>query len=88
MRTAVDHIRLSVREDEKKGDGMCDESGADRGRLIQAEMRERGLSSLQTWLLWFKRRGGLPLFMTKFIFMAVDRLAYIAIDFFPGRKSR
>ncbi len=92
-RRAVDHIRSSVREDERKGDGggMPGEDrrgddtvgkAAEKGRLIQAETREHGLSSLRTWLLWFKRAGGLPFFMTQLIFMAVDRLAYVAIDFF------
>jgi ABC-type multidrug transport system fused ATPase/permease subunit len=83
-----------VREDEKKGvgggiepceDGRgddADEWAAEKGRLIQAETREHGLSSLRTWLLWFKRAGGLPFFTTQLLFMAVDRLAYVAIDFF------
>jgi ABC-type multidrug transport system fused ATPase/permease subunit len=94
-RRAVDHIRSSVREDEKKDDddGGGVERGKDwredddgkaveKGRLIQAETREHGLSSLRTWLLWFKRAGGLPFFLTQLLLMAVDRLAYVAIDFF------
>ena len=54
----------------------------EKGQLIQAETREHGLSSVRTWLLWFKRAGGLAFFLTQLLFMAIDRLAYVAVDFF------
>ncbi|KAL3764321.1 hypothetical protein ACHAW5_008918 [Stephanodiscus triporus] len=95
-RRAVDHIRSSVREDEgegegdgggdKGGEGGRDDDGngkmIEKGRLIQAETREHGLSSSRTWLLWFKRAGGLSFFLTQLFLMTIDRFAYVAIDFF------
>jgi len=90
---AVDHIRLSVREeDDNQKDVGCDQDSkttreekdglSKKGRLIQTETREHGLSSMRTWLLWFKRAGGLYFFLLQMSFMVIDRIAYVAVEFF------
>lgn len=90
---AVDHIRLSVREeDNNEKDVSCEQDSqitrdendgiSKKGRLIQTETREHGLSSMRTWLLWFKRAGGLYFFLLQMSFMVIDRIAYVAVEFF------
>ena len=90
---AVNHIKSTVREDtaENQSDdvGIGNKSGEDdevnekKGdRLIQVEQREHGLSSLRTWLLWFKRAGGWKFMSLQIIFMGLDRVLYVAVEFF------
>ena len=94
-RRAVDHITSSVREStlESKGQGkegegtLPSESGKprDTGRLIQVETREQGLSSVRTWLLWFRRAGGVTFLFLQVFLMTIDRFAYVAVEFFLAR---
>lgn len=53
-----------------------------KGKIMQKELREHGLSSMKTWLLWFKRAGGAWFGITIFILMAIDRSAYVAVEWF------
>lgn len=97
---AVDHIKSSVREDtgesdneeeqstdgEKDGkDNEGDEGIKKKGRLIQVEQREHGLSSLKTWLLWFQRAGGWKFMTLQILFMGIDRLVYVAVELFLAK---
>ena len=96
---AVDHIKSSVREDTEESDDDDevqegkdnnddpDESGKSKkkGRLIQTETREHGLSSLKTWLLWFQRAGGISFMSLQLLFMTIDRCAYVAVEVFLAR---
>lgn len=50
------------------------------GKLIMAEKREHGHSSLRTWLLWFKYAGGFPFLLLQVCLMALDRLAYVGTE--------
>ena len=90
---AVDHIKSSVREDtEEEGDKMEEDQndlqtgeksveGASKSqRLIQIEQREHGLSSIKTWLLWFKRAGGTFFFIPQVLLMTIDRFLYVAVE--------
>jgi hypothetical protein len=54
--------------------------GGNNGSLMVVETREHGLSSLQTWLLWFKNAGGLPFLFMQCLFMTLDRLAYVGTE--------
>eukprot|EP00980_Cylindrotheca_fusiformis_P019578 scaffold6784_cov108-Cylindrotheca_fusiformis.AAC.20 len=94
---AVDYIKSTVREDtenESSGEeieelidsrGEGDSAEKKTGRLIQVEQREHGLSSMKTWLLWFQRAGGMIFFTLQVVFMALDRLVYVAIEYFLAR---
>jgi ABC-type multidrug transport system fused ATPase/permease subunit len=94
-RRAVDHIKSAVREDTEESDEEEDageekgqnETGKSKkkGRLIQAETREHGLSSMKTWLLWFKRAGGLSFILLQLIFMTIDRASYVAVELFLAK---
>ncbi|CAB9525310.1 Oligomycin resistance ATP-dependent permease YOR1 [Seminavis robusta] len=55
------------------------------GRLIQAEKREYGISSLSTWMLWFRRAGGMCFFVTQVLLFAVDKLLYVAVEWFLAK---
>lgn len=89
---AVQHIKSSVREDTKEsdseGDGVNPSNNEgetekkEGGRLIQVEQREHGLSSLRTWLLWFKRAGGWKFMSLQLLFMGIDRFCYVAVEWF------
>ena len=71
-RRAVDYIKSHVREDAENSDEEKEEqeeleklekdSKKGSGRLMKVEEREHGLSSIKTWLLWFRRAGGLRFF--------------------------
>jgi ABC-type multidrug transport system fused ATPase/permease subunit len=54
-------------------------------RLMAAEERVHGLSSAGTWVLWFKRAGGVFYLSFQVIFMAIDRFAYVAVEFFLAK---
>lgn len=96
---AVDHIKSSVRENTEESDSDDeaekdadkgvdeDETGGTkkRGRLIQVEQREHGLSSLKTWLLWFQRAGGWKFMSLQILFMGIDRLVYVAVEWFLAK---
>lgn len=91
-RRAVDHIKSSVREDTGESDSDEEEEAkvydkdkdqkTKKGRLIQVEQREHGLSSLKTWLLWFQRAGGLWFIVPQITLMTIDRFAYVAVEWF------
>eukprot|EP00934_Nitzschia_sp_Nitz4_P008921 Nitzschia sp. Nitz4//scaffold84_size84139//32260//36378//NITZ4_005195-RA/size84139-processed-gene-0.16-mRNA-1//-1//CDS//3329559024//8911//frame0 len=92
---AVNHIKASAREDSTDGD-EDDEQSEDkeqekttlnkkRNRLVRAEQREHGESSLRTWLLWFQRAGGLPFFGLQLSFMAIDRCMHILTEVFLAK---
>lgn len=53
-----------------------------QNKLMQKELREHGLSSMKTWLLWFKRAGGAWFGITVVVLMAIDRSAYVAVEWF------
>jgi hypothetical protein len=55
-------------------------NGGHDGSLMLVETREHGLSSLQTWLLWFKNAGGLPFLFIQCFLMTLDRFAYVATE--------
>jgi ABC-type multidrug transport system fused ATPase/permease subunit len=97
-RRAVEHIKASVREDTEESDTEDeneDEEGGDgkekkdkkkeKGRLIQPEQREHGLSSMKTWLLWFQRAGGVGFMSFQLLFMTIDRFAYVSVEWFLAR---
>jgi hypothetical protein len=65
-----------LKEKEKEG------TGKKKNKIMQKETREHGLSSLKTWLLWFQRAGGWWFVSIMFIFLVVDRFAYIATEWF------
>lgn len=57
----------------------------DAGKLMTAEERIHGLSSAGTWLLWFQRAGGIFYLSFQILFMGIDRLSYVAVEFFLAR---
>lgn len=91
---AIDFIRNSVQE------GHSEEDGSDKGpsdqhsnefrstekkSLMTIEEREHGLSSFNTWLLWFKHAGGVPFIGTLALFLALDRFMYVATEYWLAR---
>jgi len=93
-RSAVEFIRSSVQEgaqDEGNAGGSKDtyEVRGDSNRatdtLMTVEEREHGLSSLRTWLLWFQHAGGIFFLSTQILFMAIDRFAYVAVEYWLAR---
>jgi ATP-binding cassette, subfamily C (CFTR/MRP), member 1 len=53
--------------------------------LVQAEVREHGLSSVATWLLWFRQAGGIPFLALTILLLAIDRTAYVAVEYWLAR---
>lgn len=53
--------------------------------LVQAEVREHGLSSAATWLLWFDQAGGITFIGLTILFLAFDRTAYVAAEYWLAR---
>ena len=49
------------------------------------EEREQGLSSLKTWLLWFKHAGGSFFVFFQIFFMTMDRFAYVSVEFWLAK---
>lgn len=93
---AIEYIRSSVQEGAESEDGgtVGPKSGKvvldddddpdgkkDDGKLMTVEEREHGLSSLKTWLLWFKYAGGVPFLVMQFLLLTLDRLAYVASEY-------
>ena len=95
--SAIEHIRSSVQEETaaKDDDWAMQRSnhyGADgddsedlKGELMTVEEREHGLSNIRTWLLWFKHAGGLWFLFFQLLFMAIDRFAYVAVEYWLAR---
>jgi len=85
---AVEHIKSSTREnseentsdDDSKNEELDKNQVKKNGKLIQVEEREHGLSSIKTWLLWFRRAGGMPFISLQFLFMTLDRGSYVAVE--------
>lgn len=94
-RIAVDHIRTSVQEVSSQNDIEGDEydltnnsplkETQKKDTLMTEEEREQGLSSLKTWLLWFKHAGGVFFIIIQIFFMTVDRFAYVAVEFWLAK---
>jgi len=93
---AINFIRTSVQEDavnkeEGKPDGSFSNDRIQRhnanetNALMTSEEREHGLSSLSTWLLWFKHAGGVYFLSLQVVFMAIDRFAYVAVEYWLAR---
>lgn len=98
-RDAVEHIRSSVQEghDDEIQHGAKSHSDAENdgvgkastktsgGKLMTIEEREHGLSSLSTWLLWFKHAGGIPFLVAHILFMTLDRFSYFSVEYWLAR---
>ncbi|CAB9504527.1 Oligomycin resistance ATP-dependent permease YOR1 [Seminavis robusta] len=54
-------------------------------KIMTVEEREHGLSSLATWLLWFKHAGGIPFIVAHVLFMTIDRFTYVAVEYWLAR---
>lgn len=55
---------------------------SDENKIMKKELREHGLSSMKTWLLWFQRAGGLWFGATIIILMGIDRFFYVVVEWF------
>jgi hypothetical protein len=96
---AINHIKTSVQEEDL--DEAASENNSLNGlestvknikdtnqafgKLMTIEEREHGLSSITTWLLWFQRAGGVPFLVTQMLFLAVDRCAYVAVEWWLAK---
>jgi ATP-binding cassette subfamily C (CFTR/MRP) protein 1 len=91
---AIEYIRSSVQEGAeieggekvgpKRGEVVLDDDPDGKkndGKVITVEEREHGLSSLRTWLLWFKYAGGVPFLVMQFLLLTLDRLAYVSSEY-------
>lgn len=58
------------------------------GKLMSIEEREYGLSSVATWLLWFRRAGGMCFLSFQLLFMAIDRFSYVATEYWLARWTK
>lgn len=98
-RNAINHIKESVQEEDvdknkekslsKEIESMyhttIDDTNKELGKLMTIEEREHGLSSMSTWLLWFRRAGGIPFLVTQMLFLAIDRVAYVGVEWWLAR---
>lgn len=92
---AVDHMRMSVQETQTHKDqdndvdqiAVTTETKGVSNTLMTVEDREHGLSSLNTWLLWFRHAGGMYYLGILIFAMVFDRLAYIALEYWLGKLS-
>ena len=92
---AVEHIKSSVQEinshTEEKGDAYEEQDTSPRkvykkkDALMTEEVGEQGLSSLKTWLLWFKHAGGIFFIGIQAFLMTVDRFSYVAVEFWLAK---
>jgi len=73
-------------EESAKGDGYANNT-SNSDKIMQKELREHGLSSMRTWLLWFKRAGGAWFGITIVALMGLDRLFYVAVEWFLATWS-
>jgi len=93
--SAIDFMRSSVQEDAlkegsvEKSDGVDDTARGDGKATVDALMtvedREHGLSSLTTWLLWFKHAGGTYFLFFQILFMSIDRFMYVGVEWWIAR---
>uniref|UniRef100_A0A7S2UQH5 ABC transporter domain-containing protein n=1 Tax=Attheya septentrionalis TaxID=420275 RepID=A0A7S2UQH5_9STRA len=58
------------------------------GELMTVENREHGLASRRTWFLWFKHAGGLPFVFCQIILLALDRIAYVATEWWLAQWTK
>lgn len=94
-REAVEHMLASVQEGQRRNDDEEMDPGVENTRknpvadaLMTVEEREHGLSSFDTWLLWFRRAGGVPFLGIMLAAMVFDRMAYVALEFWLGKCLR
>jgi hypothetical protein len=80
LRDSSDSFVVAKGEGLKSVNGSPGGTGRHNGSLMLVESREHGLSSLQTWHLWFKNAGGLPFLFIQCFLMALDRFAYVATE--------
>lgn len=95
---AIEFIQSAVQEghilgdNEGAGESTARDTTSDKkekkGSLITTEQREHGLSSLGTWLLWFKHAGGFFFLSLQVLFMTIDRLSYVAVEYWLARWTR
>lgn len=88
---AVEHMRSSVQESQRLNDDeepdtelVITKTPSSPDPLMTVEDREHGLSSLNTWILWFRRAGGLFFLGTLTLAMIFDRMAYVALELWLG----
>ena len=97
-RSALEAIKNTVQEDENRDQDKKVDSGPDdtqpdtdrkeNGQLMTIEEREHGLSSLSVWLLWFRRAGGGYFLSFQILFLAIDRTAYVAVEYWLARWTK
>jgi hypothetical protein len=69
----------------ESGDRSSRTKGVPTDKLMTVEDREYGLASASTWLLWFKHAGGFYFMSFQLLFMTIDRLAYVAVEYWLAR---
>ena len=82
-----------VAEEPTEGDGTRSHPrkippGADYGKLMSKERREHGLSSLRTWMLWFRHAGGWMYVGVLVVSLGIDRTAYVATEWWLARWTQ
>ena len=83
-----DVVMTSAPDTSEKADGGISTKTAEdveSGKLIEAEQREHGLSSIKTWFLWFKHAGGLAYVFVLILALGIDRTAYVATEWWLAR---
>lgn len=86
---ALQFVRSSIQEHEATEetkesttvDPIVDTNNVKLQAIMTVEHREHGLSSLHTWLLWFRRAGGAYFLSLQIFFMAIDRFAYVLTEY-------
>jgi ATP-binding cassette subfamily C (CFTR/MRP) protein 1 len=96
----IDFIRASVQEEHNiETESVVASSAQDIGvdhcnakpvahTLMTIEDREHGLSSLKTWMLWFRYAGRFYFVGGLIIFMILDRIAYVAMEYWIARWTQ
>jgi len=79
-RSDKDHKKETNDANKRKVDGNAQESNKDGKNLMTIEDRERGISSIATWLLWFQGAGGVLFVLMQILFLTTDRVAYVATE--------
>lgn len=92
---AVDHLRSTVQEvstQKKEGLDEYESAGQEsqkeskkKDALMTEEEREQGLSSVKTWLLWFKHAGGFFFIVIQVLLLSIDRFAYVGVEFWLAK---
>ena len=78
--TADKSAQLNASENNPRNTPLENESNSNDGAIMTKEEREHGMSTIGTWLLWFKYAGGMLFVVVQVILMACDRGSYVAID--------